>query len=210
MDKNIFIFGAGGHAKVVIDAARRQGRSIQSVFDDDADLVGKYLLGCLVLGGKDELKVRNARDGQHAGIIAIGKNSVRASVAHWLDAEGFELVSVIHPHASIGEGVAVGRGTVIMAGCVVNADALLGSNVIVNTGATIDHDCIIGDNAHIGPGSNICGNVSVGSNVLIGVGSTVNPGVKIDQGAIVGAGSTVVHDVPANVTVVGSPARQIA
>ena len=39
MDKNIFIFGAGGHAKVVIDAARRQGRSIQSVFDDDADMV---------------------------------------------------------------------------------------------------------------------------------------------------------------------------
>jgi sugar O-acyltransferase (sialic acid O-acetyltransferase NeuD family) len=210
MDKNIFIYGAGGHAKVVIDAARQQGKSVQSAFDDDAKRAGKALLGCLVLGGRDELQEHCARLGQHAGIVAIGKNGVRASVAHWLEEAGFILTTIIHPDSSISEGVEVGRGTVIMAGGVINADALLGSNVIVNTSATIDHDCVIGDHVHIAPGSHICGDVNVGSNVLIGAGSVVCPGVKIGDGAIIGAGSTVIHDVPANMTVVGSPCRPIA
>ena len=210
MNKNIFIYGAGGHAKVVIDAARQQGNSVQSAFDDDVKLTGKALLGCLVLGGRNELQEHSTRLGQHAVIVAIGNNGVRAGIAHWLEEAGFELVTIIHPHTSISEGVEVGRGTVIMAGVVINADATLGGNVIVNTSATIDHDCIIGDHTHIAPGSHICGNVNVGSNVLIGAGSVICPGVKIGDGVTVGAGSTVIHDVPANMTVAGSPCRSIA
>jgi sugar O-acyltransferase (sialic acid O-acetyltransferase NeuD family) len=207
MNKNIFIYGSGGHAKVVIDAARQQGKSVQSAFDDDAKQAGKTFLGCLILGGRDELQEHSARLGQHTGIVAIGDNGVRASVAHWLEEAGFKLVTIIHPHTSISEGVEVGRGTVIMAGSVINADALLGRNVIVNTSATIDHDCVIGDHVHIAPGSHICGDVNVGSNVLIGAGSIVCPGVTIGDGVIVGAGSTVIQDVPANMTVAGSPCR---
>ena len=41
----------------------------------------------------------------------------------------------------------------------------------------------------------------------IGSGATILPNVVVGENAIVGAGSTVTKDVPANATVIGSPAR---
>ncbi|MFD1549580.1 DapH/DapD/GlmU-related protein [Levilactobacillus fuyuanensis] len=44
-------------------------------------------------------------------------------------------------------------------------------------------------------------------NAWIGAGATVLPGVTVGENAIVGAGAVVTKDVPANVVVVGTPAR---
>ncbi len=49
--------------------------------------------------------------------------------------------------------------------------------------------------------------VTIGSNVWIGGGAILLPGITIGDDAIIGAGSVVTRDVPAGVTVVGSPAR---
>ena len=100
----------------------------------------------------------------------------------------------------------IGPGSVVMAGCVVNADAHLGAQVIVNTGATVDHDCRIEDNVHIAPGCHLCGNVVVGQDSLLGAGATVTPGVRIGRHVIVGAGSTVIRDIADETTVSGTPA----
>jgi len=86
----------------------------------------------------------------------------------------------------------------------------IGELGIVNTRASIDHDCSLGDYVHVAPGVTLAGNVTVGDNVLLGVGSCVIPGLCIGDNSIVGAGSAVIRDVPSDVTVVGSPAREIA
>jgi maltose O-acetyltransferase len=49
--------------------------------------------------------------------------------------------------------------------------------------------------------------VSIGADVWVGGGAIIMPGVTIGDGAIVGAASMVTRDVPADVTVVGNPAR---
>ena len=49
--------------------------------------------------------------------------------------------------------------------------------------------------------------VSIGADVWVGGGAIIVPGVTIGDGAIVGAASMVTRDVPADVTVVGNPAR---
>ena len=46
--------------------------------------------------------------------------------------------------------------------------------------------------------------------VSIGSGAVVLGGLRIGEGAIVGAGAVVTRDVPAGVTVAGSPARELA
>ena len=51
--------------------------------------------------------------------------------------------------------------------------------------------------------------IMIGANVWIGAGAMILPGVTVGDDAIVGAGSIVTRDVPAGVTVVGSPARAI-
>jgi sugar O-acyltransferase (sialic acid O-acetyltransferase NeuD family) len=206
----IFIFGASGHAKVVIDIVERQGLyRIVSLFDDDPALRGSTVFGITVAGGKEELLELHSRDPLRGGIVAIGDNAARAGVAGWLAARDFRLVSAVHPSAQLSRGVTVGLGTVIMAGVAINADATIGENVIVNTGATVDHDCQVGDCVHIAPGVTLCGTVRVGSGTFVGAGTTVIPNTVIGSRVMVGAGSTVVRQVPDGVQVLGTPAREV-
>ena len=51
--------------------------------------------------------------------------------------------------------------------------------------------------------------ITIGDNVWLGGGVIVCPGVTIGANTVVGAGSVVVHDLPANVLAVGSPARVV-
>ena len=207
MTERIFIFGASGHAKVVLDAARQQGHEVAAVFDDNPALTGTRFMGCPVPGGRQTL-VGWCRDNSvTAGVVAIGQNRTRSDVAAWLVAAGMSLVPVIHPRATVAPGVQVGAGSVLMAGVVVNSDTRLGANCIINTGACVDHDCDLADAVHIAPGCHLCGNVRVGDGALIGAGSTVIPGIVIGGQAIIGAGSTVIHDVADRAKVVGSPCR---
>ncbi|TRZ97095.1 MAG: acetyltransferase [Rhodocyclaceae bacterium] len=205
---DIFVFGASGHGKVVLDAIERAGEHRVKLLLDDAQQVwGSTLHDHSVAGGRDVL-LQHKEEFQ-SGLVAIGDNAARMKVANWLLAQGFWQVTIVHPAAVLGRGAALGPGTVVFAGCVINSDARIGANVIVNTGAVIDHDCVIEDGVHVAPGCRLCGNVFVGAGAFLGAGSVVIPGVRIGRGAIVGAGATVVVDVPADARVAGTPARSI-
>jgi len=203
----ILLFGAGGHAKVVIDIIEQQGtHEIAGLLDDDIKHRGTRFFGYPLLGSRADLPALISAQLRHA-IVTIGDNASRAGVAALLEAGGWQFASAVHPGASIGRGVTMGPGCVVMAGCVLNADASLGAQVIVNTGATVDHDCRLEEAVHIAPGCHLCGGVSVGRGSLLGAGATVTPGVRIGRNAIVGAGSTVIRDVADDEKVSGSPAR---
>jgi sugar O-acyltransferase (sialic acid O-acetyltransferase NeuD family) len=206
--EKIFVFGASGHAKVVIDMIEHQGLyMITFLVDDDPDMKGVEVYGYSVIGGKEALLAW--RGELSCGIVAIGSNSARMKVAKWLAEHGFGLVTVVHPSAQLARGVTVGLGSVIMAGAVINSDARIADNVIINTKASIDHDCHVKDGVHIAPGALLCGNVTVGEGSFVCAGATVTPNLKIGEHSVIGAGSTVIRDVPDGVTVVGSPARII-
>lgn len=207
MSERICLLGAGGHAKVVLDAARRQGLEVVAVFDDDPARQGTTLLGCPVVGGREALPAWGAEHGVGHVLVAVGGNVRRAELGEWLRRQGLELATVVHPRATLGEGVRLGPGSVVLAGAVLNVEAELGAHVIVNTGATVDHDCRIGDAVHIAPGCHLCGDVSVGAGSLLGAGCTVIPGIRIGRAAVVGAGAVVVRDVADGATVLGVPAR---
>ena len=91
----------------------------------------------------------------------------------------------IHPSAVVlGE---VGEGTVVMAGAVVQVDAIVGKHCIINTGATVDHHSVVKDYVHIAPGAHLCGSVTVGEGSLVGVGVGIGPGVTIPAWSLVKA-----------------------
>lgn len=208
MATNLFVFGASGHAKVVIDIFERmRGMKVAFVVDDAERAHYQTVCGYPVIGGRDALLANRRKAG--AGIIAIGNNGARARVAAWLAEQGFRAVSALHPAAAIARGVAIGDGTAVMAGAVINSDTRIGSHAIINTGSTIDHDCAIGDCAHIAPGCHLCGGVSVGAGTMLGVGTRVIPGVRIGNDVVIGAGSTVLEDVPNGARVAGSPCRPV-
>jgi sugar O-acyltransferase (sialic acid O-acetyltransferase NeuD family) len=206
--EKIFVFGASGHAKVVIDIIERQGLfDIAFLADDNLELKGKDFFGYPIIGGKDDLLLCAGE--LRRGIIAIGSNRARRAVAGWLTDHGFKLIHAVHPSVQLGRGVQIGAGTVVMAGAVINSDSRIGDNVIVNSRASIDHDCVIGDGVHIAPGSILCGTVAVGEGTFVCAGATVIPNLTIGRNVIIGAGATVIRDVPDGVTVVGNPAKII-
>jgi sugar O-acyltransferase (sialic acid O-acetyltransferase NeuD family) len=202
--------GAGGHAKVLLEALLAQGDvEVVGLLDSDPELKGSKVLGVPVLGG-DELLEQLHKDGvRHAfmGVGGIGDNSMRSRLFEWVKKSGFELISVRHATAVVSPSSHIGEGTCLCPGAIVGAGARLGLNVIVNTGAIVEHDCDLGDHVHVASGAVLAGGVSVGAGAHIGAGATVRQGVRIGRNAIVAMGAAVVDDVPDDIVVAGVPAR---
>jgi sugar O-acyltransferase (sialic acid O-acetyltransferase NeuD family) len=206
----IVVLGAGGHAKVVVDALMMRASvksqyEVVGLLDDREEISHQTVLGFPVLGTLNDLPTI-----PHDGIIvAIGDNKVRKRLFEELTGRGERLITVVHPHAKVAPSVHVGPGSVILAGVVVNAGAKIGSNVILNTACTIDHDCLVESHAHICPGAHLGGTVSIGRGAFIGIGSTVIHSLSVGDWATVGGGAVVIRTVGEKEVVVGSPARPI-
>ncbi|HLF05338.1 MAG TPA: acetyltransferase [Dehalococcoidia bacterium] len=204
----VLIYGAGGHARVVVDMVELQERhTIAGLLDDRQELWGQRVMGYPVLGGFETL--REARWQDCKLIIAVGGNAARQRLAEKAASLGFQFATAIHPSAQIARDVAVGPGTVVMANTAVNPGSAIGAHVIINTGASADHDNVVEDFAHISVGVHLGGEVRVGCGALLGVGVSVGPQVCIGRWAIVGIGAAVIQDIPDYVTAVGVPAKPI-
>ncbi len=196
--------GAGGHARVVMDAFLLGSvEPVHAAFaDDDPLLWGTSVLGCPVLGSASEL----ARPGCRFH-VAVGHNYTRRRLTDQLCATGGLPFEILHPAARISRFATVGTGSFIAAGAVLAPLAKIGDGVVVNHGAVVDHDCCVGNFAHIAPNATLAGGVRVGRHVLVGAGARVMVGVSVADDAVVGAGAVVLHDVPAGAVVAGIPAQ---
>ncbi len=194
----INLFGASGHAKVVMDIITAQGDEVGCLYDDTPN--------CDEINGKRVFKAINkVIDGPL--IVSIGSCRI-----HKLIADRFshlEFATAIHPKSIISDTATIGEGTVVMPGAIINADVKIGKHCIINTKASVDHECRIGDYVHIAPGATLSGDVEVGECTWIGVGACVKQGIKIGKNCMIGAGSVVVKDIPDNVVGYGNPCRVI-
>jgi sugar O-acyltransferase (sialic acid O-acetyltransferase NeuD family) len=207
--KCIGLIGAGGHARVVWDTLElirdREDWRVVAVLDDDPALWGKSFAALTIDGPVQKIEHLHA----DAALIAIGSNRARRDVYARLKTLGVPLVSAIHPRVVIARDVQLGAGVVAFANVVVNTGSRIGDNVILNTACSVDHDCVIGAHAHIAPGVRLAGTVTIGDGTLLGIGAIALPNLTIGEWVTVGAGSVVTQDIPARVTVVGTPARII-
>ena len=204
------IFGAGGHARVLLDLILEAGAAEPwALLDPDRARWGEEVYGVRVVGG-DECLPHLAADGvSHfvVGVGSVGRGSARKRLYEIGTACGLAPLTLIHPTAVRSSRATLGSGAQVLPAAVVNAAARLGENVLVNTAAVVEHDCTIGNHVHVATGARLAGGVRVGDAAHIGAGATVLQGRVIGAGAIVGAGATVVRDVAPGDVVVGVPAR---
>lgn len=188
---SLYIYGNGGHAKVVANIARANGYDNLIFLDDNSDM--KF----------------NSNLPKHPIIIAIGNALIRQKLQNLVLSSGFELITLIHPTAVIGSDVTIGNGSVVMPGAIINAKSTIGNGVIINSGAIIEHECTIGDFAHICPGVAIAGGSLVGERSWIGIGSSIIQNITIKPDITIGAGSVVVKDILEGSLAYGNPCRVV-
>jgi sugar O-acyltransferase (sialic acid O-acetyltransferase NeuD family) len=193
----MIFYGASGHALVVIDAWLQSGGSVTAILDDDerkkrlSDFPVEHALLYHQYKG-------------HLFFISVGSNAVRKKLADLITGP---FGKVVHPFTSISPSVIIEEGSVIMAGCVINANAKIGKHVILNTSCSVDHDCIIDDFVHISPGVTLCGGIEIQEGTHVGAGATILPNLTIGKWVTIGAGCVVTKSVPDGATVIGVPGK---
>lgn len=194
----MYLIGASGHAKVILDILQSLKIPVSGLYDDNPNIRS---LNSIPVSG------RYKQEGLDAPlIISIGDNKTRAKIAKALKVS---FGNACHPSAIISPSAKIGDGTVIMQKAVIQADTTIGNHVIVNTGASVDHDCFIDNFVHISPGSVLAGNVEIGEGSHIGAGAVIIPGIKVGKWCKIGAGAVVIRNIPDNATAVGNPAKII-
>lgn len=198
MTKPIVILGGGGHARVVIDALRCAGHVIAGVIDPKPEVAATLPAGVTWLG-KDLSRARAAEVQLAIGVgsLDVGAKNPRPALFKEAKAGGFQILSFCHPSATVAGDVALGEGSQIMAGAILQTGVRTGVNCIVNTGASLDHDCRLGDHVHVAPGAVLSGTVEIGDGSHLGTGAIVIQGIRIGNEVMIAAGAVVTRDVPA-------------
>ena len=194
----MYLYGAGGHAKVVRDILEACNIPFTGVVTNNLKEVTFM-----------EKEIRHSSEDVDEAIICVGNNRTRKHVAEELTQQGITFGKAIHPSVIMSKYASVDAGTVVMQGAVIQSCAKIGKHCIVNTAASIDHDNVLGDFVHVSPHATLCGEVEVGEGTWIGAGAIVRQCVKIGKWSVIGAGSVVVCDIPDGVMAYGNPCKII-
>lgn len=199
----LVILGAGGHGRVVADAALAQN-AWAAVFATDRDPArcsGELLPGVPLLPLETALTLEAEFH------VAIGSASSRERECAQLGTR--PLARVVHPRAAISPFASVGEGCFVAGQAVVAPGARLGKGVIVNHAAVVDHDARVSDFSHLAPHCALGGGVWIGAGVLVGSGARVLPGLRVGDGVTLGAQAVVLTHIDTAGVYAGVPARRV-
>lgn len=200
--QGLFLYGSGGHASVISDLVRAEGKyELLGLIDDAPNLAGQERFGHRVLGGRQAL---SQEETDHL-FLGIGDNQTRHRIAS--QHTGWRFPTLIHPSAIIGGNVTIGPGTAVMPFAVIEHGATIGEHCIINNGAVIGHDSRVGAFCHVSGKSALGGGVTLERFVFVGMGAIVTPGVTVAENCLLTAGSMTSKDVADGATVVGNPGR---
>lgn len=185
----LLVVGAGGHGRQVAEAAELSGMFEVAGFLDDSLPTDETVIGYPVLG-----QVSSAVTHRHVcdqAIVAIGNNSLRATLIQQLVAARIEIATVVHPKAFVSPRAQVAAGATVMAGAVVGTEASIGMGAIVNCGAVVDHQAKVMDYGHCGLNVCMAGGSVLGRGSWMKAGSSIGHGVVIPDGVTLQPGQAV-------------------
>lgn len=209
-----------GQPLVVVGGGRHAREVFQIIRDVNSDSPVFDVLGYVADGRRDDAapSLRSvaylgpvaAAEGLGARyVIGIGDGGARAVLDRQLTGAGLVAATLVHPSASVGDGVIIGPGSVLFQGVRLTVDIELGRHVHCSLNSSVSHDSRLASYVTLSPGVVLAGGVSIGEEATLGINSSVLPRVSVGDRSVVGAGAVVTTSVGPDVTAVGVPARVV-
>jgi acetyltransferase-like isoleucine patch superfamily enzyme len=124
----------------------------------------------------------------------------------------------VRERCELGDGVVVGRGSLVENDTTVGARTRIQANAYVTAYSLLEEDVFIAP-CVVTANDNFMGRTeqrhelrrgpTIRRGARIGAGAVLLPSIEVGEEAFVGAGAVVLRDVPPRAVVVGNPARQI-
>ena len=188
--KKILLVGGGGHCKSCIDVIEQQGIYEIAGIIDQANMLGKKILGYEVIGEDSDLpSLRNQFDEAFVTVGQIHSADLKIKLYDLLNSLQFNIPMLISPYAYVSEHAQIAQGTIVMHHALINAGATVGENCIINSKALIEHDAIIDSHCHISTGAIINGGVKVGEGSFIGSLATTKQSIQVESHSFIKAGT---------------------
>jgi sugar O-acyltransferase (sialic acid O-acetyltransferase NeuD family) len=145
-------------------------------------------------------------------VLAIANSWVRKQLAIRCEEDGVNSLSVIATNVVMMDEIKLGEGAILSPFVTITSNITIGRHFHANIYSYVEHDCVIGDFVTFAPRVQCNGNVVIEDHVYVGAGAIIKQGdpgspLTIGRGATIGMGAVVTKSVPANVTVIGNPAR---
>ena len=213
IEKILYIFGLGGHAKVILSEMIKSQIFDKAIFVESKNYNNNSVIinqiDYKVINNLDDLQKLYTHDSY--GVIGIGDISKRISIANKVRIKipNFKWTTIISENSTIAKDVSIGDGTVVVSGSIINTGTQIGEHCIINTRATIDHDNKIGDFVNINPCVVTGGSVIIHNESEIGIGSTIKNNILINKNVLIGGNSFVNKECLPNSLYYGNPVKKI-
>jgi len=205
--KDLLIFPYSGTGIEALDCLGEEWNCIGFISDDKSS-VGNSFCGVEIFDRSAFEKFPEAK------VLAIHGSplsfKMRPKIMAELNLEERRYARVIHPKASIGKKVTLGKNVLIMAGVVITANANIGNHVVVLPNTVIHHDAVIKDFTLIAANCTLAGSVVIAANCYIGASSSIKNGVSLNERTLVGIGANVILTAEEpEIVLVGNPAKRM-
>lgn len=203
------IYGAGGMGRETMIAARETGHweDIFFIVDEEYMPENREIKGCSTFA-LEEIRQRYRPD-EIEMLVCVGEPTSRVRLKDRIEKSGFKLGRFIDPSVKIHSCTKLGRGVIILRGCILASDVTIGDNSALSFGVILGHDNTVGENCYFAPGVCTGGLVHWGDCSFAGLGCTVREGAAVGEHSIIGQGAVVVKGVQPHTTVVGNPAKPL-
>ncbi len=175
-------------------------------FIDDTKPAGLAILDDLkTMGGLADVAAHNDLSPTAVSLIfGIGYSDMSGRIQAFSKAveAGYELVTLIHPAATIEPTVEIGSGTIIQAGAVIDNCSQVGAGCFIDIGVLVSEFCEIGDNNFIAAGTAIGGYTAIGHSNFIGMNCTIADNLTVGNNNLVNAQTLVYKELSDDTKVV--------